>query len=148
MKASEPTKPQKNMTPWVWTVVLLAVALAGYAIYAVISDNPGQNALSREITVTEASALQDQGAFILDVREPDEWADGHIAGATLIPLGQLETRLMELPKDQTIVVVCRTGNRSAQGRDILLSSGFSTVTSMGGGMSAWISQGLPVVSGP
>ncbi len=99
------------------------------------------------VSVADAAAMRDDGAFVLDVREPDEWAAGHIAGATLIPLGQLPDRLGEVPAGRTLVVVCRTGNRSAQGRDILLQAGFAA-TSMAGGMTDWIAAGLPVVTGP
>jgi rhodanese-related sulfurtransferase len=101
-----------------------------------------------EISVEEAVAKQQAGAFLLDVREPSEWNDAHIAGATLIPLGELQSRVNELPKDQEIVVVCRSGNRSAQGRDILLNAGFDQVTSMAGGLNQWKAAGYPTVSGP
>ena len=93
-------------------------------------------------------AMRDQGAFVLDVREQEEWNALHIPDATLIPLSQLSSRLSELPKDQEIVVVCRSGNRSAQGRDILLDAGFTNVTSMAGGMNQWQAQGLPTSTGP
>ncbi len=99
------------------------------------------------VGVAQAAALKDQGAFVLDVREPNEWATGHIRGATLIPLGQLADRAGEVPLDRTVVVVCHTGNRSAQGRDILRQAGFTNVTSMTGGMAAWIAAGLPVQTG-
>jgi rhodanese-related sulfurtransferase len=99
------------------------------------------------ITAAQAAEKRDQGAFILDVREPDEWAQMHIPGATLIPLGELPDRLNEVPKDKEIVVVCRSGNRSAQGRDILLKAGFTNVASMTGGMTQWQAQGYPVASG-
>jgi rhodanese-related sulfurtransferase len=91
--------------------------------------------------------MRDDGAFLLDVREPDEWAAGHISGATLIPLGQLPGRLGEVPHDRALVVVCRTGHRAAQGRDILLQAGFAA-TSMSGGMNDWIAAGLAIVTGP
>ena len=91
--------------------------------------------------------MQKAGGLVLDVREPSEWAGGHIAGATLIPLGELPARLAELSKDRTIVVVCHSGNRSAQGRDILRDAGFPSVTSIAGGMTAWLAAGLPVVTG-
>ncbi|NLC12856.1 MAG: rhodanese-like domain-containing protein [Chloroflexi bacterium] len=100
------------------------------------------------MSVLEVAKLDKTDWLFLDVREPSEWNEGHIEGATLIPLGQLEARKNELPTDQKIVVVCRSGNRSAQGRDILLKEGFVSVTSMAGGMSDWISQGLPVITGP
>ena len=65
---------------------------------------------------------------MLDVRQPDEWAAGHIEGATLIPLGELADRVAEVPADRQVVVVCRSGNRSAQGRDILLGAGLSSAS--------------------
>ena len=103
--------------------------------------------LPAEVTVAQADQLRQSGSLILDVREPSEWAEGHIAGATLIPLGELAARVGELPRDRSIVVVCRSGNRSAQGRDILLAAGFTSVTSMARGMNDCITAGLPVVTG-
>ncbi len=104
-------------------------------------------ALPAEISVAEAADQREQGAFILDVRQPEEWQQFHIPGATLIPLGELPNRLNEVPKDRPVVVVCRTGHRSAQGRDILLNAGFTQVTSMAGGVTEWQAQGLPVATG-
>lgn len=104
--------------------------------------------LPLEISASEAKTMQDAGAFMLDVREQSEWNELHMPGATLIPLGQLASRMSEVPKDKPVVVVCRSGNRSAQARDLLAQSGFGSVTSMAGGMKAWSSAGLPTVSGP
>lgn len=104
-------------------------------------------ALPAEVDVTTAASMQQAGAFMLDVREPDEWAAGHIEGATLIPLGELAARAAEVPADQQVVVVCRSGNRSAQGRDILLGAGLPAVTSMAGGMNEWAGAGNKVVTG-
>jgi rhodanese-related sulfurtransferase len=107
----------------------------------------GAAGLARTVSTAEADRLRQDGALMLDVREPSEWSAGHIDGATLIPLGELPARLGELPRDRSIVVVCRSGNRSAQGRDILLVAGFAAVTSMDGGMTEWVAAGLPVVTG-
>jgi len=85
---------------------------------------------------------------VLDVREPEEWAQVHIPGATLIPLGQLAARVDEVPRDRPVLVYCRSGNRSQEGRDILLRAGFTRVTSLRGGIKAWAAAGLPTVSGP
>ena len=101
-----------------------------------------------EINVQKAAEMRDGGAFVLDVREPDEWNQAHISGATLIPLGQLEQRLSELPKDQEIVVYCRSGNRSKTGAEILRNNGFNQASSMAGGINDWIASSLPTVSGP
>jgi rhodanese-related sulfurtransferase len=93
-------------------------------------------------------AKRSAGAFVLDVRQPDEWNEYHVPGSTLIPLDQLETRLNEVPQDKEIVVVCRSGNRSQPGRDVLKNAGFKQVTSMAGGLKEWKAAGLPTVAGP
>ncbi|HYN47746.1 MAG TPA: rhodanese-like domain-containing protein [Candidatus Nanopelagicales bacterium] len=107
----------------------------------------GVQALPAEVSTADALALREAGAFILDVRQPEEWAAGHIPDATLIPLGDLASRVAEVPKDRQIVVVCRSGNRSAQGRNILLGAGYPSVTSMAGGMNDWTAAGYPTESG-
>ncbi len=104
--------------------------------------------LPEDISVADTAAKRDAGAFILDVRTPEEWNEFHISGATLIPLDQLEMRLNEVPKDKEVVVVCRSGNRSKVGRDALKAAGYTQVTSMAGGLNAWKAAGLPTVAGP
>lgn len=99
------------------------------------------NALPSEISVSEAQQLRSEGVLVVDVREQYEWDEYHVPGAVLIPLGQLSNRLDELPKDQEIIVMCNSGNRSQDGRDILQDAGFSSVTSMDGGIQAWMGAG-------
>jgi rhodanese-related sulfurtransferase len=134
------------------TLLWVGLGILAIALVSAFLFKPGDTAttdgLPREISVSEASTMRDEGAFVLDVREPDEWNESHIPGTTLIPLGELASRVDELPQDQEIVVVCRSGNRSAEGRDILLSAGFTQVTSMGGGVNQWKAAGLETVSGP
>jgi len=132
----------------VWVRVVIAVLVLG-AIGAFAWQVAQANVatLPAEISVARAAQDQGQGAFILDVREPSEWQQFHIAGATLIPLGELQSRLSEVPTDVEVIVVCRTGHRSAEGRDILEAAGFDNVTSMAGGVTEWQAQGFPVVSG-
>lgn len=115
-------KPSSAKSSPIWVWILLAVAVISAIFFFFSSNNSGDvQALAKEITPAQASQYQKDGAFMLDVREPDEWNAGHIPGAVLVPLGDLPTRLNEVPKDKEIVVVCRSGNRSATGRDILLS---------------------------
>jgi rhodanese-related sulfurtransferase len=109
------------------------------------SSNSGSYPL--EVSASEAAAKRDAGALIVDVREPNEWAEYHIPGATLIPLGTLPDRLNDLPRDREIIVVCRSGSRSAKGRDVLRTAGFKQVTSLTGGMTQWRAQGYPVAGG-
>lgn len=140
-------KQKKSSFP-IWMAAMLIVAVAVGAAVLISNKTGDQSALALEIGVEEAAALRDSGAFILDVRQPEEWNDYHVPGSTLIPLDQLPNRLSEIPKDQTVVVVCRSGNRSQAGRDILLKAGFDRVTSMAGGLSTWRNLGYPTVSGP
>lgn len=104
-------------------------------------------ALPPEVSVAQAAALQGQGAFLVDVRQPEEFAEGHIAGSTLIPLDDLESRIAEVPRDRNVVVVCHSGNRSRHGRDILLQAGYPRVVSLSGGLAAWESEGRTTVTG-
>ncbi len=89
------------------------------------------------------------GLQIVDVREPDEFAGplGHIVGARLLPLGDLEKRAGELTKEHPIVTVCRAGARSAQAAAILRKAGFGNVANLAGGMLRWRAQNLPTQGG-
>src|SRR5512140_2214099 len=89
---------------------------------------------------------QKQKPFILDVRQPEEFRSGHIPGAKLIPLGELRTRMNELPKNQEILVICQSGNRSLSATRQLTSAGFYAIN-VRGGMIAWSHAGLPVSKG-
>lgn len=91
-----------------------------------------------------ADALVATGAYLLDVRNDDEWVLGHAPAATLIPLGELAARAGELPTDRRIAVVCRSGGRSAQATEALVGAGYDAVN-VAGGMQAWLAAGLPVV---
>ena len=140
------TASKKAFPVWIVVLALIVLAAAAGIVIAQLA-NPAAVQLPAEISVAQVAQAQKDGAFILDVREPSEWAQAHIAGATLIPLGDLPNRLSAVPKDREVVVVCRTGIRSAQGRDILKNAGFTQVTSMTGGLNQWQAQGLPVASG-
>lgn len=143
-KAKAPIK--KGFPGWAWGIIgAVIVIIAGFIVYQ--SIQPAKISLPAEVSIVQAAEKRDQGAFILDVRQPEEWQQFHIPGATLIPLGELPNRLNEVPKDQEIVVVCRTGHRSAQGRDILLNAGFPKVTSMTGGVTEWQNQGRAIATG-
>jgi len=126
---------------------IAVLAVVGLIIYLLLQMGGNSNAsvdLPKEISVAEAFTKYQNGAFVLDVRTQEEWNEYRAPNTTLIPLDQLPTRLNELPKDREIVVVCRSGNRSQQGRDILLNAGFTQVTSMKGGLNEWHSAGYPI----
>jgi rhodanese-related sulfurtransferase len=93
--------------------------------------------------ITAITARQD--LHVLDVREDDEWAAGHVAGALHIPLGQLGARLGELDPRQTLAVVCRSGNRSSRAVAALTAAGL-TAHNVDGGMTAWAAAGRPLTT--
>ena len=95
-----------------------------------------------QVSVTEVP----DDATILDVREQDEWDAGHAPGAVHIPLGDLPSRLGELPEDSdTLAVVCRSGGRSSRAVAWLSQQGFD-VANLDGGMRAWHGAGKPLVA--
>jgi len=98
----------------------------------------------------QPAALQelDGRTFILDVREPDEYKGplGHIPGSLLLPLGNLQSRFDELPKDKLIIAVCRSGARSAQACVLLQRAGFKRVANLAGGLLRWHAEGLGVAA--
>lgn len=94
------------------------------------------------VTVQELRAAVDSGAYVLDVRTPEEFAEGHIEQATNLPLDQVQARAAEVPDDRPVYVICRSGNRSAQASEILKKAG-KDVKNVGGGMSDWLSAGYP-----
>jgi rhodanese-related sulfurtransferase len=85
------------------------------------------------------------GAYLLDVREPDEWAAGHAPDAVHIPVGALSQRAGEIPQDREIYVICRSGARSAYAAHSLAGAGWTTVN-VADGMTGWAVAGRPMIS--
>ena len=149
MKPETEVKTIKNqkISPWLGIGLLLAILAIFSLSIAACGPAPAQGAvetLPAEISIDEAHQLYEEGVFFLDVRTQEEWDDFHAPNSTLIPLDQLPSRVNELPSDESIVVVCRSGNRSQAGRDILQDNGFEQVTSMSGGLTAWQAAGYPI----
>jgi rhodanese-related sulfurtransferase len=92
-----------------------------------------------------AAADVPEDGWLLDVREPYEWSAGHVPAATHIPLAQLNDRSAEIPRDDTIYVICRSGARSARVTLALGAAGWQAVN-VGGGMQDWAAAGRPMVS--
>jgi len=98
-----------------------------------------------QVSADDGAKLVEGGAFLLDVREPNEWVAGHAAAAAHIPLGQLPARAGEVPADGTVVVICRVGGRSNQAAVYLRRQGVDAVN-LAGGMQAWAASGLDVIT--
>jgi len=103
----------------------------------------------REVELGEAEAAIREADVLLDVREPDEYRQGHIAGAINVPRGLLEFKLSGDPalndRGTRIVLYCKTGGRGALAADSLRSMGYLHVQSIAGGMDGWLGAGLPDV---
>lgn len=101
--------------------------------------------LPNTIDVATTRALQGRDDVVLfDVREQAEYDAGHIPGVKLIPLNEVPARMSEIPKDKTVILTCRSGNRSGQAADFLRKQGYTNVHNMEGGIVEWQQAGLPV----
>jgi len=94
---------------------------------------------------TDAQDLLRSGALLVDVRDQREWDAGHAPKSKHHPLRGLHASSDRLPRERTIVVVCRSGNRSARAAKVLTKAGFDAVN-LTGGMTAWKAAGLPLVN--
>lgn len=99
----------------------------------------------RETLAEVPAASVPDGAWLLDVREDDEWAAGHVPNATHIPLGQLGARANEVPQDQDVYVICRSGMRSGRAAHALNGAGWRAIN-VAGGMQDWAAAGRPMVT--
>jgi len=141
-------------------VLMLAFAAAGCAgedapapsatdtpaTTAPAAGDEGSGYITVDVETAHQALTSDEDVQLVDVREPAEWAEtGVPQGAALIPLGDLEARAAaELAADGPVYVICRSGNRSRTGSDILVGLGFSEVYNVDGGFIAWLDAGLPV----
>jgi rhodanese-related sulfurtransferase len=123
------------------TVVIMSIACFNFFCIA-------QQLVYKTISVSDARALMESSSNVLvvDVRSPQEYAQGHLYGAINIPLSDLPLRIGGLEKNRPILVYCRTGHRSAQASSILVNAGFTQIYNLEGGITAWINAGYPTVT--
>ncbi len=124
-----------------WLPGLLALALA-------CGGSAGQGATASDISAEAALDRIERGnaPLVLDVRTPEEFAAGHVPGARNLPHDQLPARLAELESARTsgVIVYCERGGRAARAIQALRAAGFENVQHLGGDMSGWRGEGLPV----
>jgi rhodanese-related sulfurtransferase len=113
----------------IWTLAMPALAMA-----------------FQEITSAEAKSLLGKGGsvFLLDVRTPEEYRQGHLQGAVLIPISEIEKRVGDVPPNKKIVVYCAVGSRSRQVAGFLTSKGYREVYDMKDGIIGWYRNGFPI----
>jgi rhodanese-related sulfurtransferase len=124
----------------IWLIAL--VLISGGALLW-----PNLQRRGKTVSLFEATQLINQGkTIVLDVRDPAQFAAGHLRDAKNIPLKELPTRISELDKfkSKNVLVVCQSGMQSAKAISQLKKAGFNEVVSLNGGLAAWQAQGLPV----
>lgn len=112
------------------------------AAWGALADAPQVAQISQQALLD----MQAQKApmFLLDVRTPEEFAAGHIAGAVNIPYDQVATRLAEIPKDKEVVLYCKSGRRAGMAAETLSSNGYTKLGHLDGDMQGWTAAGRPV----
>lgn len=116
-------------------------------VHAQVATQQALQGKPREVSTEDLAEARAEGALVVDVREPDEYAAGHVAGARHIPLGSLPERLEEIPQDAPVYLVCASGGRSLQATDFLRQAGVEAY-SVVGGTTAWAAQHREMESGP
>jgi rhodanese-related sulfurtransferase len=145
--SSRSSRTSKSIrTAWMAVLILVGIIAIGFLVVQVAGEFAPWR-LADEISLDQARKQIGSGAIVLDVRTYEEFVGGHIEKSLFMPLEELSSLMAALPRDRLIITVCRTGLRSIQARHILQEAGFSQVTSLKGGMEAWISAGFPVVYG-
>lgn len=99
-----------------------------------------------EIDITEAARRRGEGVPMIDVREPDEYVEGHVPGAVLIPLATVPDRLSDVPAEGSVLIICKSGGRSRNAAEFLRAQGIDAINVAGGTME-WIRGGHPVNAG-
>lgn len=167
MMTTQTRLPQRSYRRSV--VTALAVLLGGVAMAAnaaepaaatkaasVPAAAPAASAPAPQVALPEmsqAALLEHQAKhadhlFVLDVRSPEEFREGHVPGAVNVPYDQIAARIAEVPKDKDVVLYCRSGRRAGIAADVLAANGYTRLSHLEGDMPAWIAQGRPVVEGP
>jgi rhodanese-related sulfurtransferase len=138
------------MTPDLWkfaqdNILLLAVAFVsgGMLLWPAVKRGSGGDSLT---TLQATQLMNQQDAAVVDLRDPEEFAKGHIVNARNVPAAQLESRLREMEKlkRRPVILCCERGNRSGSGVAVLRKGGFDKVFTLSGGLDAWRQAGLPL----
>lgn len=142
---SRSPKTRTRTLPWLLAAAAVAAVAAGLLLVR-------GTASAEALTTLDVAALHqamndaaaDDGITLVDVREPYEYDGGHVPGALSMPLGRVVSLAADLPKDQPLWVICRSGNRSLQAAEALVEAGFQDVRNVDGGMISWQAAGYPV----
>jgi rhodanese-related sulfurtransferase len=126
------------------------VAIAVFSGAMLLSPTFRSGGGARSLSTTQATMLINrEDAQVIDVRDPAEYAAGHLADSRNIPVGALEAQIADLEKykDQPLILICQTGTRSSGACGRLAKAGFAKVHSLDGGIESWVQAGLPIKKG-
>ncbi len=130
------------------SVAFTTIATAGEPVATAPASTPAAAAvavapMSQEALLEHQSRHPDH-LFVLDVRTPQEYAEGHVPGAFNVPYDQLASRLADVPRDKDVVLYCKSGRRAGIAADVLAANGYTRLSHLEGDMPAWIEKGHPV----
>ena len=163
VSSKKPVERKRRLSRWEKVGIPFIILIVAWVVYSVtqpsVSIQPqttisstaisgGQQLGYKTISVSDANAMiqSSPNLLVVDVRTPQEYAQGHLKGATNIPLSDLPVQIGGLDRNRPILVYCQTGVRSAQASAILVNAGFTQVYDMDGGITAWINAGYPTVT--
>ena len=115
-----------------------------HGAFAMTDIDPNVEPFSRLAPEEASRRLKSGEAALIDVREPGEWAEGHVAGSIHFPLNKVFTQASELPDDKALVFICSVGQRSALAAEYAAAVGRKDLANIEGGIDAWKAAGLPV----
>jgi len=125
-------------------IFLIAIAFVsgGMLVWPLVRRGAGGASVS---TLEATMLINQKDAIVVDVREPGEYAQGHIINARNIPIGEIEARVKEIERfrERAVIMSCATGNRAGSAAGILRKHGFTSVVNLSGGIAAWQQAGLP-----
>jgi len=127
----------------------ILILVVGIIIVLIIANKINKRGITMVNAQQARDLIKDSTTVVLDVRSTQEFAQGHIQGARLIPVSEIDTRISELAdlKDRPILVYCHAGSRSSTASRILLKNGFKKVSNLQGGITAWSGHGGAIVKG-
>lgn len=129
---------------WAGDAAATATTSAAPAPAAAPGAAASQVPLVTQDALLARQAKKDPNLFLLDVRTPQEYAEGHVPGAVNVPHDQLASRLAEVPKDKDVVLYCRSGRRAGLAADVLSANGYQRLSHLEGDMNAWVEKGRAV----
>ena len=125
---------------WRWLPIALLAAVMFLVLRSPAAGDGAVSPAQAASMIKEKKDLQ-----LIDVRTEAEYADGHLAGAKLVPVQEIDKRLAEIDKQKPVLLYCRSGHRSGNALKILQDKGYTQAKHIEGGIKAWQAAGLPVV---